>query len=62
MPNKGHAFEPNLSKTIVATWLLFGGFTPFGGTFGAFLAETTVRYWYGSQACYQNRAHTLGGP
>ena len=28
-PNKGSVFEPNLSKTIVATLLLFGGLPPF---------------------------------
>ena len=24
-PNKGHAFKPNLSKTIITTWLLVVG-------------------------------------
>ena len=35
-PNKGNAFEPNLSKTVATLLLFGGGFTPFLGTFWRF--------------------------
>ena len=50
-PNKGNAFEPNVSLTIVATLLLFGGGYPLFEVILAILAilgisvENVVHSW-----------------